>query len=243
MRIAAFSDTHGNLLALEAVLADIERQGPFDLYLMAGDIAAGGPRPAETLARVQDLACPVVLGNNDYYLFAPRADLDDAGVSAKEREMLAWTREQLGLEGMAYLQALPRSYHLDGPEGGVRMVHANPDDLEEHIAPEEDEARLAARLATVQEPVLVFGHLHIAYQRRLPHLLLVDTGSAGFPRDGDRRAAWAEAWHDGIWQARHHRVAYDMNAVLADMAASGMPNAEKRMKVLREARYRERESG
>jgi predicted phosphodiesterase len=243
MRIAAFSDTHGNLLALDAVLADIERQGPFDAYLMGGDIAAGGPRPAETLARIRDLACPVVLGNNDYYLFAPRADLDAAGVSAREREMLAWTRERLGPEDMAAIQALPRSYHLPGPEGGVRLVHANPHDLEEHIAPEEDEARLIARLAVVREPVLVFGHLHIAYQRRLPNLLLVDTGSAGFPRDGDRRAAWAEVWHDGIWQARHHRVPYDMDAVLADMAAGGMPNAEKRMKVLREARYKDRDSG
>jgi hypothetical protein len=91
--------------------------------------------------------------------------------------------------------------------------------------------------------VLVFGHLHIAFQRRLGHQLLVDTGSVGFPRDGDRRAAWAEVWHDGCWQARHHRVPYDMDAVLADMARSGMPNAEKRMKVLREARYKDRESG
>src|SRR5579862_9776737 len=100
MRIAAFSDTHGNLVALEAVLADIERQDPFDAYLMAGDIVAGGPRPAETLARVRALACPVVLGNTDYYLFAPRADLDAASVSGKERAMHAWAAARIGPEGM-----------------------------------------------------------------------------------------------------------------------------------------------
>jgi predicted phosphodiesterase len=238
MRVAAFSDTHGNLLALQAVLDDIDRHGPFDRILMAGDLVNGGPRPAETLARIRDLACPVVLGNTDYYLFADAAALDAAGLTSSGRKQAAWAADRIGEEGVSYLKALPRSVCLPGPGGGIRMVHANPDDLEQHIHPEEDEAAVAARLASVGEPVLVFGHLHIAYQRRVGKLLLVDVASAGFPRDGDQRAAWAELHHeDSAWEAELHRVPYDIEAVIAQLLASGMPRAEKRAKVLREARY------
>jgi predicted phosphodiesterase len=240
MRVAAFSDTHGNREGLEAVLASIARQGPFDTLLMAGDLVAGGPWPAETLARIRALDCPVVLGNTDYYLFADSTSLDQAGLSPKERSMNAWTAAQIGPEGVEYLRALPRSYHLDGPDGGILMVHANPDNLEDHIAPDEEDAAIAHRLADVREPVLIFGHLHIAYQRRVAGKLLVDVASAGFPRDGDRRAAWGEIWHDGgAWQARIHRVPYDVEAVAAALRASEMPNAGKRARVLLEARYKD----
>ncbi len=239
MRVAAFADTHGNLLALEAVLDDIARRGPFEHVLMAGDLVAGGPRPAETLALIRALNCPVVLGNTDYYLFADGEALEQAGIAEQERAMNAWAAERIGEEGVAYLLALPRSYHLPGPDGGILMVHANPHDLEGAIKPNEDEHALAERLADVREPVLLFGHLHVAYQRRLGPLLLVDVASAGFPRDGDQRAAWAEVWHDDTgWHAHLHRVPYDMEAVLADLDQSGMPNAAKRAKVLRQARYK-----
>ncbi|MDB5076768.1 MAG: metallophosphoesterase, partial [Chloroflexi bacterium] len=164
MRVAAFSDTHGNLLALDAILADIDRHGPFDHLLMAGDLVAGGPRPAETLARIRGLRCPVVLGNTDFYLFADDTSLKAAGLKNSEQKMNAWAAERIGDDGVDYLKSLPLSYHLTGPDGGIRMFHANPVDLEAHISPDEDEASLRRRLARVHEPVVVFGHLHIAYQ-------------------------------------------------------------------------------
>jgi predicted phosphodiesterase len=238
MRVAAFSDTHGNLLGLEAVLEDIDRHGPFDRLLVAGDLVNGGPRPADTLARIRALDCPVVLGNTDYYLFADASALDDAGLKASERAQGAWAAQRIGPEGVAYLRTLPRRFHVPGPDGGILMVHANLDDLEQHIDPLEDEAALLQRLAGMQERVLVFGHLHVSYQRRVGNLLLVDVASAGFPRDGDRRAAWAELRHEGAgWEALLHRVEYDVEAVAADLLSSGMPRAAKRAKVLRQASY------
>jgi predicted phosphodiesterase len=238
MRVAAFSDTHGNLLGLQAVLTDIAQCGSFDQMLMAGDLVNGGPRPAETLACIRSLNCPVVLGNTDYYLFADAQALDDAGLKDSERAQAAWAAERIGSDGVTYLKSLPRRFQLAGPDGGILMVHANLDDLEQQISPYEDEATLSKRLAGVETPVLVFGHLHITYQRRLGNLLLVDVASAGFPRDGDRRAAWAELRHDDHgWEAILHRVPYDVDAVVTDLLASDMPRAKKRAKVLRVARY------
>ncbi len=238
MRIAAFSDTHGNLLGLEAVLGDIAQQVAFDQVLVAGDLVNGGPRPAETLARIRALDCPVVLGNTDYYLFADSQALDEAGLKQSERAQAAWAAEKIGPDGVAYLKGLPHRFHLPGPDGGILMVHANLDDLELHISPDADEATLSTQLAGVEAAVLVFGHLHISYQRRVGSLLLVDVASAGFPRDGDARAAWAELRHDGRgWEAVLHRVPYDIEAVVADLLASGMPRAAKRARVLRAASY------
>ncbi|HXT34681.1 MAG TPA: metallophosphoesterase family protein [Chloroflexota bacterium] len=240
-RLAAFSDTHGNLPALDAVLEDMARKGPFDHVLMAGDLVEGGPHPAETLAAIRALNCPVVLGNTDSYLLAEPDAPELAGMNEAERASSAWTAERIGPEGLAYLRSLPRQYHLPGPAGGILMVHANPDNLEDHIHPDEDAGALEERLAGVQAGVLVFGHLHIAYQRRLGRLLLVDVASAGFPRDGDHRAAWAEIYHDDLgWHATLHRIAYDMEAVAIALEQCGMPNGKKRAKVLRQARYKHR---
>ncbi len=241
MRIAAFSDTHGNLPALDAVLEDMSRRGPFDHVLMAGDLVAGGPYPAETLAAIRAMNIPVVLGNTDYYLIREPGAADAPVLSAEEEAMDAWAAERIGPEGLAYLRALPRRYHLPGPAGGLLMVHANPDNLEDEISPDEDEHRLAERLSGVEAGVLLFGHLHIAYQRRLGPLLLVDTASVGFPRDGDHRAAWSEIHHDDTgWHAAIHRVPYDMEAVALILEQCGMPNGKKRAKVLRQARYKHR---
>ena len=239
MRIAAFSDTHGNLPALDAVLEDMARRGPFDHVLMAGDLVVGGPYPGETLAAIRAMNVPVVLGNTDYYLIAPPDDPELPDLA--EQAMNAWAAERIGPEGIAYLRALPRQYRLPGPAGGLLMVHANPDNLEDPIGPDEDERMLEERLSGVDAGVLLFGHLHIAYQRRLGPLLLVDTASVGFPRDGDHRAAWSEIQHnDTGWHAAIHRVPYDMEAVAVMLEQCGMPNGRKRAKVLRQARYKHR---
>jgi putative phosphoesterase len=241
MRIAAFSDTHGNLSAFEAVQEDMARHGPFDHVLMAGDLVAGGPYPAETLAAIRAMNIPVVLGNTDYYLIAAPEDPELPALDPGEQAMNAWAAERIGPEGLAYLRMLPHRYHLPGPSGDILMVHANPDNLEEAIGPDDDERALEERLAGVEAAVLLFGHLHIAYQRRLGSLLLVDTASVGFPRDGDHRAVWSEIHYDETgWHAVIHRVPYDMEAVALTLEQCGMPHGKKRAKMLRQARYKHR---
>ena len=85
---------------------------------------------------------------------------------------------------------------------------------------------------------LAFGHLHIAYVRPWRRLLLVDVASCGIPRDEDLRAAYGILnWRDSAWEAEIRRVPYDVQAVVKQLKSCGIPNAEKRVKTLLEARY------
>lgn len=98
MRLAVFSDIHGNCLALDAVLADL-RQHPPDAYLCLGDAIQGGPQPAETVTRLRELACPVVMGNADAYLLsgtAADAEPIDPERAARLDAVRAWSVDGLG---------------------------------------------------------------------------------------------------------------------------------------------------
>ena len=236
MRIAIISDIHGNLTALETVLQDLAQQPPVDQLIVAGDLCLNGPSPREALERVRALDCPVIQGNTDLEIVTSAPQRGE-----KKRTTVGWTREQIGTDGIAYLETLPFSHRIANPDGSdVLIVHANPLNLEDAIFPNSSEAALQLLLGGVDSGVgvLAFGHLHIAYTRRWRHLLLVDVGSCGLPRDEDHRAAYAILdWQDNDWQAEILRVPYDAQEVVKQLKTCGIPNAEKRIKILLDARY------
>lgn len=236
MRVAIIADIHGNLLAFEAVLQDLGQQSPVDHLVIAGDLCLNGPCPRQVMERVQGLNCPVIQGNTDMEIVTQAQ-----GKSEKKRTTAAWTREQIGEQGLEYLAMLPFSHTITPPDGSdLLIVHANPLNLEDAIFPnasDEELERLTSGLDG-KVSVLAFGHLHIAYTRQWRELLLVDTGSCGIPRDEDHRASYAIlSWHPGRWEAEIHRVAYDVQVVVRQLKTCGLPNPEKRVKVLTEARY------
>lgn len=236
MRIAILSDIHGNQLSLEAVLRDLEDQERCDQLIVAGDLCLNGPRPREVLQMVQDLHCPVIQGNTDLEMVTQAPEKGE-----KKRSVVSWTREQIGQSGIEYLAGLPFSYRVSNPvERDLLIVHANPLNLEDAIFPNADDEALESLLSGLDERVgaLAFGHLHIAYTRHWRGLLLADVGSCGVPRDEDLRAAYGIlTWQAGQWEAEIRRVPYDVQAVAKQIKTCGMPNAEKRSKVLLEARY------
>ena len=227
MRICLFSDTHGNLAALEAVLADMRRRGSFDLTVMAGDLAMLGPRPAETIDRLRALDCLFVVGNTDLMIVERR------------NELAQWAADRIGQARVGFLAGLPFAYGIQPQAGHELLVfHATPRDVEDDLSPKRSEAEVNARIEGVNAEVLAFGHVHIPYVRKVGARTLFDIASAGLPRDGDRRAVYGVAeWTRGGWQLEHHRVEYDVDAVAADMRACGMPNAEKQVQILLSASY------
>jgi predicted phosphodiesterase len=217
-------------------LQDLGQQPPVDRLVVAGDLCLNGPCPRESLECVQALGCPVIQGNTDLEIVTQAPQKGE-----KKRTTVGWTREQIGADGIAYLESLPFSHRISNPQGSdLLIVHANPLNLEDAIFPNSSDAALHLLLGGVDSGVgaLAFGHLHIAYTRHWRHLLLVDIGSCGLPRDEDHRAAYAIMdWQDNGWQAEIRRIPYDVQEVVKQLKTSGIPNAEKRIKILLEARY------
>jgi hypothetical protein len=120
------------------------------------------------------------------------------------------------------------------------IVHANPLNQEDAIFPNAQDSTLEHLLGGVEQSVgaLAFGHLHIAYTRHWRRLLLADVASCGLPRDEDLRAAYGIlSWQGAAWDAEIRRVAYDVKAVVKQIKTCGIPNVEKRIKTLLEAKY------
>ncbi len=219
MRVAIFSDVHGNLSGLEAVLADVERHAP-DLVVFAGDLCLMGPRPAECLRRVRQLRLPAVMGNTDEWTAGAGAPPEAHG------ERIRWTQQQLTADERDWLSGLPFGLTLSptaNPADDLRIVHANPRDLNAIIFPSEahqttywsavrqSDAELEPLLGGLAAAVLAFGHLHIPNQRRWGRLSLVNGASVSLPGDGDARAKYALlTWAGGQWSVEHQRVAYDV---------------------------------
>src|SRR5258707_13871162 len=103
MRIGLIADIHGNLFALETVLAELEREGVKDLVCL-GDVAMLGPQPAAVLARLRALGCPVVMGNTDAWLLASPPN---AGADPVDRILIPWSLAQLTDIDRAYVAAFP----------------------------------------------------------------------------------------------------------------------------------------
>lgn len=210
-------DVHGNLEALEAVLADAGEAG-IGRFLLGGDYALFGPQPLATVERLRSLDARWIRGNVDRWTAHPHEAADEPVLSGAIVDCHA----ELGDRIVADLGELPEWL---SDEGRVRFTHASPLSDVRSFAPEpgaEDEELLAGH----REPLQVFGHTHVPFERTGPDgVRLVNPGSVGMPLDGDRRASWAVLHDDG--RIEHRRVAYDWERVAADLQAIGAPWADR----------------
>lgn len=242
--VALLADVHGNLAALEAVLAEPAVRA-CDHLVFLGDAVMNGPRPAGCLNRLMALGLPALIGNTDLEVLA--------GVDP----VAAWTRTQLSPDGLLYLARLPLTLRLPpgadparaagGPD--LLLIHASPRSsfdlpiLEPHpLEPTFLEAASDGELRTMfggsDAALSVFGHLHYASRRHLDGREIASVGSVGFPFDGDQRAAYGIAtWRGGRWTLTHRRVAYDSEAVAREAEASDLPFAARSAAMLRQARW------
>jgi diadenosine tetraphosphatase ApaH/serine/threonine PP2A family protein phosphatase len=197
--LAVLYDVHGNLPALEAVLADAEEAGA-GRYVLGGDYALFGPWPAETVGRLHELDATWIRGNGERWTARP----DDAPDNEIVQGAIEASRAELGDGLIEELGALPEQYVATD----ARYCHASPvSDLRSFFPePGDDEQEL---LAGIHDDRLVFGHTHLQFRRPTPHggTELVNPGSVGMPFDGDPRSGYALVTDDGEIELR--RVAYD----------------------------------
>jgi len=238
MRIAILSDIHGNLTALEAVLADLRATAP-DEVLFGGDLADSGSSPVEVVDRVRDLRWRCIFGNTDEMLVRPDA-LEAFAAKSKApaalwdaiRAIAAATRDALGAERLAWLAQLPPGI-CGGERGTLDLVHASPTSAWLAPAIDAPESDLIAAFKSLGKEVVAYGHTHLPGIRRLsasvPRLVL-NSGSVGLPYDGDPRASYLVLDDD---QPTIRRVEYDLDRELELLAACGLPGAAWTAKILR----------
>jgi predicted phosphodiesterase len=203
--MAIIYDVHGNLPALEAVLADARTAGA-QRFLLGGDYALFGPFQAESVAALRALdEATWIRGNVDRWAGHP-GDLPDDDVLARA---VADCRAVLGDELADELGALPEQVVIDG----TRYCHASPvSDMRSFLPePGDDDEEM---LAGASERRVVFGHTHLQFRRSGPGgVELLNPGSVGLPLDGDPRSAYALARDDG--SIEHRRVDYDREAAIS----------------------------
>jgi putative phosphoesterase len=215
VRVAALYDIHGNLVALETVLAEVEREAA-DAIVVGGDFAAG-PRGAEVVDRLRALGprAYFLSGNAERELHDPR---DSVGV-----ERLDFGRVQLGPERMDFLRALPATVSLDVDGlGRVLFCHASPRTDMEVLTRATPEERLRAALMGLDTAVVVCGHTHMQFRRQVDGITVVNAGSVGLPNERPPLAYWALLGPD----VEHRRTDYDLAAAISDARAVGYPDAD-----------------
>lgn len=233
MRIALISDIHGNLFALDAVLAELERE-QFDHLICLGDVAAG-PQPCECLDRVRQLGCPVIMGNWDAaFLHGMPPAHDD--VSRKLVDISAFWADKLAPEDKEFLTSFVATLELPLDDGGrIVLFHGSPRSYDDWIFSATPDEEVERMIDGFEAPVMVGGHTHLQLIRRLESGMLVNPGSVGLPfrhwwPNTVIIAPWAEYGlleiENGQLRVDLRRTTYDTDALLRLSKQSGMPWAE-----------------
>ena len=226
MRIAVFSDIHGNLPALDAVLADIQRQH-FDAVYCLGDLVGYGASPNEVTARVRDEGIPTVMGNYDDGV---GFDRDDCGCAyrqederARGQRSLEWTRAQTTSENKAFLRSLHHEIRFDTDGRRVLLVHGSPRKLNEYLFEDRPISSFQRLAASSHADIILFGHTHKPYTKLVDDVLFVNVGSVGKPKDGDWRACYANI-DVAAGHATFTRLEYDVQRAMAAIRQTDLPH-------------------
>jgi len=244
LRLALLSDIHGNVSALEAALAEIEKAAP-DRVFVLGDLVQNGPRPAESLDAVMALDAAgayVIAGNTDIAVAdgdytAAFPWLDE--VPAAQRAAAEWAREQLSDEHIEYLRRLPAERRVAYGDELVLGTHASPGSQTLGLPADLDAAVTVQRATRTDARVIACGHTHVADVRELGCKLLVNPGSCGYAFDGTPDACWAMLTlpDEGEPEAELHRAPYDPSTAAEEVAARGLPGDVYRAATIRTGRF------
>lgn len=214
MRIAVISDIHGNLMALDAVEADIEKMDIDEIWC-GGDVAWGGPWAERCIERVRAAGWTTVKGNTDVWITGdPQATTTE---DERDDVIAMASAHNLSVDDRNWLLNLPLGHK---GQGGLLMIHGTPDSP--FVAPLPDAPPLDFATYEGKSSVVVYGHVHRAFIRRLADgTLVANAGSVGFPMDGEL-ATYLIIDHSGTdWTFTHRRVVFDRRAVMAQAHVIG----------------------
>jgi predicted phosphodiesterase len=242
MRVAVISDIHGNQVALDAVLGDLQAH-PADQIVCLGDAIQGGPQPAQVVTRLRELACPVVMGNADAWLLSGKETGAESRTAERQQILDAvrdWSLSQLSAEDRSFIQGFRSTVEIP-LEAGRKLLcfHGSPDSFDDILLPDSPQETFVKVLGGHKADVLCGGHTHVQYVRRIAQdgRIMFNPGSVGLayahhqPEGNERMDAWAEyavLRSDGEALAlEFRRVPYDVGPLLEAYRHSGRPYAGK----------------
>lgn len=238
MRIAIVSDIHGNLTALEAVMADLQTQAP-DLVLQGGDLVYGGSAAQEIVDRISELKWPGVVGNTDEVLW-DGSGLDRMKAAVPKlgslfqiiEDCAEASRSMLTAAGLRFLRELPAEHRVDD----LLLLHASRGDTWKAPLDSADDEVLCNAYSSLGARTIVYGHIHRPFVRRVGELTVCNSGSVGMPYDGDPRASYLVV-DPKSGNAAIRRVAYDLDLECERLLASDYPHKEWLAQIRRAGAY------
>lgn len=227
MRLAILADIHGNLPALEAVVADLQTQSP-DAVCLAGDQVNRCPWNNEVLDLLAAQGWPAIYGNHDLVVGRINtAENRPPFTNAQRFPDLWWTQGQLHPQHLVTLRQLPAELRLDfGVAPPIRLLHGIPGNAFVGLLPDDDAAIIHQALTSVAEAVVISAHTHRPLARTVGRWQIFNGGSVGAPYNSDPRAQYLllDA-QQGKWRPTFRRVEYDRSFMAAAFATSGMLTA------------------
>jgi putative phosphoesterase len=237
MRIAILADIHGNLTALDAVLADLRQQIP-DVIYHGGDLAFGGCNAAEVIDCIVQAGWKGVLGNTDEMLWdtSARPALEASAPKLKPLFKVLFdlagpaTKQMIGPSRLEWLRALPTELR----HKNLALVHASPGNLWRAPMDTADDAELETTYNQMKAEIVVYCHIHRPFIRKVGNMTICNTGSVGSPYDGDPRASYLMIDNE---QPETRRVAYDVGKEVGRLLASDYPHKEWIAEMRRKGSY------
>jgi len=234
MRIAIFSDIHGNCLALETVLADIKKS-QIDSLVCLGDAIQGGAQPSETVAVLRDLACPTVMGNSDDWLLTGKTIESLLPLNYEIRD---WSLSKLSEDDRRFISQFPPTIEIElGKNKRLLCFHGSPKSYDDNILPTTSDAELQELLSDDQSFIYTGGHVHSQLLRRIGDTFYFRPGSVGRVYDRNRintnfrLDAWAEYAilnaTDSQFSIEFKHIPINVEKVKNVWLNSGRPDAER----------------
>lgn len=244
MRILVVSDVHGNCLALETVLADAKRKG-FDQIVCNGDMIQGGPQPHETVQLLQEMNCPIVMGNSDAWLLTG-VETDAESISEERRKKLntvrEWSLSKLNEEDRAFINSFQPTVTVELGHGkNLLAFHGSPISFDQALLPSTPEDEFQEILKPYAGHILTGGHTHLQFTRRLPgsENFFFNPGSVGIALNHEQSNEqnlldpWAEyailTVEKSNTRLEFVRVLLDMEKMAEIYRASDRPFADEMM--------------
>lgn len=228
LRLAFLGDIHGNLPALEAVLAHLRDRSPDGVYLL-GDLVNRCPWSGEVLDLLRDRKWPSIYGNHDLVISRLHTPEIRPPFDVRSRfPIMYWTWDRLTPDHIRSLHELPAELNIALPGAPpIRLLHGLPDNPFVGVYPESDADEIDRRFAACTEPLIVGGHTHRPLDRLIGNRRFLNPGSVGLPYNGDPRAQYMTLdltpGRDGPrWQPDFHRIEYDTGQVADAFHSTGM---------------------